>query len=191
MKKYFLILSLTVFASACLPTLHPLYKSKDLMVLDGLTGNWKMQSKDKPYLWNFTPNPDAKSEDDFKNLYRIQIIDKNDTVEYAGGILKLGASVYLDLYMPNFETKLPFAQSHIFPVHTIWKFEFHPDSILIKPFNSRWIRELVANNQVRIKHEQADAGTLITAGTDELQQFVKKYGEDDRAFDKPHNLIKE
>ncbi|NCP84409.1 MAG: hypothetical protein GW823_05840 [Bacteroidetes bacterium] len=191
MKKTTLISIALIFLSGCLPTLYPLYHGKDLIILSGLETTWIMKDDGKTYEWTFEVNPGAKDEDDFKNIYLMRIIQDTDTVEYAGGFLKLGTATYLDMYLPYFETKLPFAQSHLFPVHTIWKVEYNSDSLKILPFNSSWIRDMIENNQVRIKHEQADAGILITAGTDELQSFVKKYGEDSRAFDSAKILIKQ
>lgn len=191
MKKAIQLFFLLIITQACLPTLFPLYHSKDLLLIDGLTGSWSSSSEsDKGYTWFFEPNPGAKDDDEEKNLYMITIASQADTVFYAGGILKLGESYYLDLYLPDFKTELPMAKDHLYPVHTIWKFDFKPNQVEISPFNSEWIRNMIKNNQVRIKHEQTDKGILITAGTNELQTFVRKYGSDERAFDKPKKLIK-
>ena len=189
MKKLVQLLVLLFIANACLPTLHPLYHSKDLVLIEGLSKWWKMTTpSDKSYTWHFEPNPDAKEFEEYKNIYKVVIASESDTATYAGGILKLGENYYLDLYLVDFESDLPLANDHLYPVHSVWKFEFSATQIQIYPFNSSWIRDLIKNNQVRIKYEETVKGIIVTAGTDELQSFVKKYGSDERAFDNPKVL---
>lgn len=191
MKKLLPLILLIAIVQGCLPTLHPLYHPKDLLQIEGLTGNWVMNpTTAKSYKWHFEPNPDAKDDDEMKNIYFVNITSEKDSAVYAGGILKLDNTYYLDLYLVDFESDLPMIKDHLYPVHSVWKFDFKPDKIEIYPFNSSWIRDMVKNNQFQIKHEKTEKGLLITAATDELQAFVKKYGSDKRAFDKPSILNK-
>lgn len=176
--------------TACLPTIHPLYRAKDLIRFIQVETDWQLEEDAKSFVWSFIPNPGAGEDDDYKNLYQITIRSVTDTIEYAGGFIQLGEETYLDMYLPNFETQKPFAKNHLYPVHSIWKVELDENTLLIFPFNSKWMRDLIENNQVRIKHEKTEQGLLITASTDELQQFVKKYGTDSRAFDIPKKLTK-
>ncbi|TNE73235.1 hypothetical protein EP331_05060 [bacterium] len=177
---FFLIL---VALNGCLPTLHPLYHLKDLIYLPNLYGTWtETESKtSKSMIWNIMEVDEDSTKDEFK-LLRIQMIKDKDTLDYAAGVLRLGSNYYLDLYLPAFATDAPLFDQHMYPVHTIWKLGIYPDSLTISSFNSDWLRGLINDNLIRIKHEKTEKGVLITANTDELQQFVTKYGADERAF---------
>lgn len=180
-----LFFALFLLATGCLPTLHPLYQLKDLVFKPEFLGNWHEITKSDGMSWIVMRNDESDLLLPEANIYIIRMIQSSDTLDYAGGLIQLGEYYYLDLYLPNFETDAPMFYAHMYPVHTIWRFEIEDDSLIIRPFNSDWIRDLIQNNQIRIKNEKTDYGLLITAGTEELQAFVKKYGADERVYDKP------
>jgi hypothetical protein len=56
----------------------------------------------------------------------------------------------------------------------------------MRALNGDFVRDLIAKNKLRIRHEQQQlsAGSLLlTASTEELQQYVLKYGDVDDAFE--------
>jgi hypothetical protein len=57
--------------------------------------------------------------------------------------------------------------------------QYNSDSILLYWFAEEWLTELFEQNRIRIKHETIEFPNyerhLLTATTDELQKFIKKY----------------
>ena len=57
--------------------------------------------------------------------------------------------------------------------------QYNSDSILLYWFAEDWLTELFEENRIRIKHETIEYADftrqLLTASTDELQKFIKKY----------------
>ena len=85
------------------------------------------------------------------------------------------------------------ASWHHIPVHTLARVQYNSDSILLYWFAEEWLTELFEENRIRIKHETVESGDyarhVLTASTDDLQKFIKKYvngpkmaGEVNRVF---------
>jgi hypothetical protein len=70
------------------------------------------------------------------------------------------------------------------------KISFVNNNMMISFLNGDYIKELISSGRVRIKHEKEDlfGSCVITASSDELKQFLEKYGNDDRLYSK-NNLI--
>lgn len=195
-----------------IPSVHPLYEPDDLIIKEELTGKWKNKSGKTVYqvlslqdLKNNQPIRDSLDIGDdegfvkefvemgLHNIYLIfdndvLVTDKGDknTEAYLAGLLKLGDTFYLDLYKyPNFQDNFSY------PVHIFVKVEIKENSITIHEFREQWIKDLIKNRQIRIKHEVSFDNFLLTAPSQELKNFVRKYGNDPEAFrNDPETFIK-
>jgi hypothetical protein len=63
--------------------------------------------------------------------------------------------------------------------------QYNSDSILIYWFSEEWLTELFEMNRIRIKHESIEVSSdysrhVLTASTEELQKFIRKYANDPR-----------
>ncbi len=205
---------LTVFAAILLlltgcgiPSVHPLYESEDLIVREELTGKWKKENGNTTYqvynLQDLKHNQAVRDsleigEDDeliseleekgLGNIYLIADSDigDKDAEAYLAGLLKLDDNFYLDLYKyPNFQDNFSY------PVHIFVKVEIKESSITMHEFREQWIKDLIKNRQIRIKHEVSFENFLLTAPSQELKNFVRKYGNDPEAFrSDPETFIK-
>jgi hypothetical protein len=110
-----------------------------------------------------------------------------DSSYFFGSFAYLDDQFYLDLY-PFDLGSIDFTTSHYLPVHTFSKILVYEDSLSINLFKDSWIEEQITENRVRIKHEKTDDSILITAGTEELQKFIIKYGNMSEAYRDPINL---
>jgi hypothetical protein len=81
---------------------------------------------------------------------------------------------------------------HMIPTHSLAKVTRLVDNeVTIKWFNEEWLRKMFTENRIKISHEMImdpdpgkDEGMyLLTASTEELQGFIKKYGRDEEAYD--------
>ncbi|WP_395078365.1 hypothetical protein [Gracilimonas sp.] len=117
---------------------------------------------------------------------------------YIGMTGEIDGTYYLNLklFEVDLEVNSTFANSHRLNVNTFSKVQLQNDRLVIEPFASSWIRDLISNNQVRIKHERMysefddSSEILITASSDELHKFVSKYGNEENAYEDPIILEK-
>jgi hypothetical protein len=190
-KIIFSILFFSLFFSSCLiKSFNPFFHKEDVVFDDQLLGRWVDQDDN---LWSF-------------EKYKIENIQENEKKhpfyilnyrEEDGGIsrllttlFKLDDEYYLDFF-PDLETisDRELLAIHTLPVHSLAKLGFTEDGqVSIRWFNEEWLSELVEKNKTQIKHEviryDSDEGTIVlSASTDELQQFIRKHSNDPAAFD--------
>ena len=70
-----------------------------------------------------------------------------------------------------------------FPGHLLVKIEFGDKGISMHYIDPDYLESLFKNHQIRLKHEQNEQGAiLLTASTNELRQFLIKYGQEEDFF---------
>lgn len=202
---FLFILFTTVLSGCFLQAIHPLVTPQDSKLVNGLEGVWE---EDEGSRWYFINDPnnfriymgsddnpytedDPMSQGEAYFIFHVTTYDgKTDTTGFVGSTIELNGSQYLDMYFVNdkpFE-EYNLSDYHLFPVHTFSKISVSGDSLGIEFFESKWISEQLLNNRVRLKHERISSGSstvLITASTKELQQFVTKYGNVEKAYEDP------
>ncbi len=212
MKRVILPLIILISFSGCyLKSVHPLVSEEDSILVPGLEGTWLNGSE----LWVFAndarnvPNLDYArwdmeydSTEDAKlgaDMYLVFIADIENPDEepliLIGRVTKLNDLYFLDLsYDELFYTneQPSMIEAHRFPVHTFSKLSIEKEEgqLSIEFLASDWIKSLIEDNRVRIKHEKADDEILVTASTNDLRKFVEKYSDDEQAYEDPINLIR-
>ncbi len=224
MKSILHYITLSVFTilllTGCfLKSVHPLVTDKDAILLDGLEGRWE----DNDNRWTFIH--DTRNFEDLNNEIQFDYNNDNtegsisfedsgemegnsylvileefsdsriDSSFFFGHIGSFGGNYFMDLELIDVSVSTSFANSHLFPVHTFSKLSLVESELSIEFFKDSWIKELIENNRIRIKHEKvsnttSDNDILITASTEELQKFVTKYSNDEKAFDDPKTLTR-
>lgn len=198
-----------LFSGCYLNSVHPLVPVDQAELLEGLEGRWETEDQRWTFIHDPRNFPDFKSfsegydfEDNevledkiyfllFENLQDLS----SDTVYFLATVKKFGENHFLDLSLFDYEEGNSFKAAHLFPIHTFSKIRVTDQLLTVNFFEDSWVKELIMSNRVRIKHErttnQLAAGSseiLITASTNELQNFITKYGNDDQAFDDPIGL---
>ena len=197
MKKVSLIITITVllFLGSCIPSLFPLYFEKDLITNENLVGTWKEDGSLNT--WAFYPDEDKKSY----NLWFLEK-DNNNVDDGTPGTLgifethlfKLGNNYFFDFY-PGENQELEkeintLMTLHLIPAHTFAKVEISKDTIKIFQFDIEHLEDLLENGKIRIRHVRPDKDIILTATTEELQEFFIKYAEDKEAYTDPIILVK-
>jgi hypothetical protein len=201
MKRYQLSLLIVgfVFLQSCtIFSLHPLYHEEDLLMEPGLEGMWQdnedgdeyvyfEQLDDKMYLFRYMEEQDDDST-----------LSDMDTVSFEAGLLRVGDHYFLDLY-PYYERdkdeEADYLLANFIPTHSFLKIEWDQNKIVVYMFNYDRMKKLFEQNRIRIKHELIEEGKVtdyivITASTDDLQRFIRKYANDPEAFDDPGVFIR-
>lgn len=193
--------------SGCfLKSVHPLVSEDEAVELPGISGIWESEDErftfikegefDDVQLTNrfgnksslfITDSGDDSTDTDhpaYLVIYEDLSNEKPDSAYFFGSFIQLEQSYYLDLF-PFDVLNVDFFKSHLQPVHTFSKIKLNEDSLSIQLFQDEWIEEQIRDHKVRIKHEQLEEGILITASTNELQQFIIKYGDEPEAYRDP------
>lgn len=170
-----LLAILSIVASGCITSVHPLFTKRDLVFRPELIGSWKDKSGE---IMKF-------SEKD-SSYYSIRYISKEDTTQLIGRLGKLGDHYYLDITIdPNDKKINDVVGMYIFPVHIFFKVSLKHDQLVMNSFafSSNWLEKLIKEKRIRIKHEVENEQVLLTASTEDLQKFVIKYTNEPKAFD--------
>lgn len=96
---------------------------------------------------------------------------------YEGIRLKSGYSLFDNMHVEHGD----FAYNFI-PAHTFAKVGFKGENMVLTYFDADKIEDLIRKNRVRLKHEIVDDAIVITASTEELRSFLKKYGNDEDLY---------
>jgi hypothetical protein len=169
-------------------TIEPLHTSKfakDLKEWVGKTGEG---------LFAFTGDKE-KDSIFFTRAYAVSFEKHNVQYNMVAALMKIGGEFYMDIYpgvMHDGKQKEDHTDAYNFSYDytggfTVAKLELNGNSAMkLKFINGNFIKEQVGAGKMRLKHESnALFDTfIITASTQELQQFIEKYGNDERIYSK-------
>lgn len=188
MKKILsVVLTLAILMTACIPSLHPLYTDDVLVYNPDLLGKW---ADDQGGAWNFEASPDKKS-------YLLEFTDGTDesgeatAQQYEAHLIQLGDHYFLDFYPKSDELEDEFTLALVLATHSFARVDFGTPDIQIRLFDYEWLEQLFKERKIRMKHETLPDGEIIlTASSKELQGFVYKYAEEEKAYIDPVYLNK-
>src|SRR5690606_22301210 len=174
-----------VFLSACVPSLHPLFTPETTAFREDLLGMWKEDPQEEGS-WTFT-----KADE---NAYKVTIEEEGEPSVLEGRLVKLNDAYFLDLFPSGqalAEANLgDFYKATLIPGHLILKVVFGPklELYLLQPDG---LKEILAANSKALDHAYPQKDRLIiTAPTDELQDFIKKQSDTASLWGEPALLQK-
>lgn len=209
--KRITILALVLFTlSGCfLKSVHPLITEEQSELIPGLEGRWesedqrwtfindgnKFEGMDYMFRQSFEndsiqgtmeiTSDNVVSEKSYILIFENLQDPGNDTTYFFAKTGRINDDYYLDLVPIDDLEENAFLDAHMLMVHSFSRISIDDNRLKIEFFKDSWIKELIENNQVRIKHEKVDDDVLITASNEELRKFVEKYSSDEKAFDDP------
>ncbi len=169
-----------LFLSGCIPSIQSLYHDEDLVYKSELLGNWK---DDDGNFWNFKAGGEKSYDLTFYENPGI-INDTTTKGEFETHLVQLGDYYFLDLYPgENNQLEMPsLLIASLLPVHIFAKVDFIDNQVQVSFFDPGWLESLMEENRIRISYEKTEELFVLTASTDELQRFVVKYAETEKAF---------
>lgn len=207
MKKIILTTAfalLLIFLSSCLTTLHPIFTEKDLAYDPKLIGTWKTESqgnKGRAVITNLATENSLELPGNISSIkqkgYLISYQDENGATSerYIAFLARIGKHLYFD-YFPadkKEDQKIDeFFAVHFVKMHTSYRVEISNDgSFEISQLDGSYVKSLIDEKKIRISHEtDADDNTVITASTQELQQYLLKYGDEPSAYRSDKTIFK-
>lgn len=186
-----IFLFLVVVQGCIMMNVHPLYRSADDIVFDPwLVGRWSEKDDDKE-VWEFSAPKEGNTS------YLVTISENNEPREILEGCLvEIDGHQFMDLMPHDFEFNKKDAQTLLindlllFPTHTILQIRRSGDNLLMAFVEYEWITDQVEKGTFELPHEVEDDRVLITASSEKLREFVRRYAGDEKVFklDKFHRL---
>ncbi len=189
LKYLFVFLSIFLFSSCLVRTIHPLFKNDETVFEPKLIGKW--MNKDSSEIWEFSKyiSKDTSKE---QNLFRIQIVDSSeninkDTSIFLGMTGKLGKHLFLvkvidgDELVKKCQLGLKETNQLIF-TFIFYKVIFRNDSLCLAEMDKEWFNKNRNKFRIGTVPGDGDGYITITSKTKDLQKFVKKYANDKQAF---------
>jgi len=195
---------LLIFLSGCLHTLHPIFTEKDLAYNPKLIGTWKTEyqgNKGRAVITNLAAEGSLELPGNISSIkqngYLISYQDENGTISerYIAFLARIGKHLYFD-YFPadkKEDKKIDeFFAAHFVKIHTSYRVEISNDgSFELSQLDEGYVTKLIDEKKIRISHEtDADDNTVITASTQELQQYLLKYGDEPSAYRSDKTIFK-
>lgn len=181
MKKKTIIsmLALAALLPACIPSLHPLYTEDKLDFREEILGEWKNDKE----TWAF-----SRGEGKY---YELAFSDEDERAEFKVHLVRLGNHYFFDFY--NTENRCSnddgLAIAPLLATHSFAKVVFDKNDMKIYFFDIEWLEKLFEQRKIRIKHEIMEEDIIVlTAPTADLQEFARKYAEEEQAFMSPEHL---
>ncbi len=165
-----------LIASACVPSLHPLYTDADLFVDRRLIGAWVgVEDSKTPAAWKF-----ARSGDDG---YSLTHTAEGKTAQFSAHLVRLRDFVFLDIQPRQEQGKLnEMLEAHLIGAHTFSRIWVEDDHVRMRSLDEEWLKRMLREKKFLIAHEIINGRILLTASTATLQRFAIKYADDTLAF---------
>ena len=199
MKKVSIILGFTfllIFLSSCLRTLHPIFTIKDIVYEPTLLGTWKTENqgtKGSAIITNLAADNTIELTEKITAIkqkgYLITYRDEKgkQTEQYIAFLARIGKHLYFDYFPADKKSNKEgdaFFVSHFVKMHTSYRVDINKDGgFNISQLDEAYVTKLINEKKIRISNEKdADGNTIITASTNELQQYIIKYGDEPGAY---------
>jgi hypothetical protein len=178
-KVVFCLLAVVVLGSCLpsLPSLHPLYTDETLTFEEKLIGKWL----DGNTIWEF------KKEGE--KAYDMRVFDGKEGL-FKAHLVNLGDMMFLDIFPDGktLEDMQDLYKVHIVPAHTFMKIEQMDPNLVLRMMDPDEVSKLLENDPNLLKHERVDDGIVLTASTEQLQEFMLKYANEEGVFGDASNL---
>jgi hypothetical protein len=181
------VLTLVLLQGCLVKSLHPFFKDSDVVFKKELINNWKDQEGAR---WEILPVKESKVAYELRHY---QSGGEQPDEMFVAHLFNLHGQLYLDFFpIARDDSDAAMFDMHMLPTHTIARIESISDrEIQIRWLNEEWLQSLFDQNKIRISHEvvynpitqdRSNMGYVLTASTDEMQKFIIKYGDEDKAF---------
>jgi hypothetical protein len=170
-------------------TINPLFGEKDFIFQPGLAGTWVQKEENKEQgTWVF--------EQDGRHYNLTHTDEKGSKATFKVAAGRLGTNVFLNSMLedPMTGTNMnDFAAVHLVPTYTFIRLRKTAAGMTFAAMNLEWLSKLLEENPKSIAHVMRKVGEdkipLLTASTEDLQKFVTKYADDEKAFGNEIKLV--
>jgi hypothetical protein len=198
--KKILFYLLAGILGGCVPvmSLHPLFTEEKLVFENKLLGKWMDDPNSPKSTWEFKRIEDSKQKDGELNppkkpekAYKLILLNNEDNTKgsFYAHLVKLENRLFLDVY----PSRIPCAEPDpnedwllntffLIPGHSFVIIDSIEPQLKMRWTNQEELKKLLKEEPGAVKHELVEDGIILTASTEQLQQFVLKYADDERVF---------
>jgi hypothetical protein len=199
---------LTILMGGCLPvlSLHPLFTEENIVFEPKLLGRWVDDPNDPETAWLFQRS--EKSGEEYEKAYQLTFSDKDGKKGiFTAFLVKMDSKLFLDIFPTQFpsgkddfeDMNLPFNSFLFVPAHTFVIVDSIEPKLKMRLTDDDDMNELLKETPDAIEHTLVDDRLILTASTSQLQSFILKYADGQRAFtnevimlrQEPHEVKKE
>ena len=179
------VLALVLLQGCIVKSLHPFFKKENVVFRKELINTWTDQEGER---WEILPVKDGPAAYELKHY---KGGDQPDQI-FVAHLFKLDQQLYIDFFPISNDggDDAMMFNMHLMPTHSIARVEsLTENDVQIRWLNEKWLESLFSQNKIKISHEvvqdefdQEGRNYVLTASTDELQKFIVKFGNEDKAF---------
>ncbi|MES1218857.1 MAG: hypothetical protein ABUT20_25350 [Bacteroidota bacterium] len=211
MSKYIFLIALVISFSSCITSLNQIVTYDKVTTENRITGKWQQNDnsiytveelmKSSFYksittatVDNHEKNTGFDSKEDsllYSKSYVLSFTKSGYNYIMIASLMRMNNELYADFLpasaTPAFQAA-PAKSEELYSgyqaSHTVAKIIFHDSSLEIKFLNGNFIRSQMSKGSIAVKYEYDSLfnTSLITASPAELQQFLMKYGKDERLY---------
>jgi hypothetical protein len=177
------VLALVLLLAGCGPasSLFPLFDDKSLVFDEGLIGRWVVQGEGKQWIF--------KSSDSRTYDFTLTDFEKNINLRSETRLVRLGKFLFIDFASPDAEfkrpTEVPFPGV---PAHIFGRVWIEKDVVRLAMLDEDWVKNMAREKKLVPSYADTPDGVVLTASTEELQQFALEHAEDKEAFSDEYEL---
>jgi hypothetical protein len=184
------LIALAILMAGCVPTsVHPLYFKKDLIFIPELIGTWGNPADEEGDKLVF----EQAGDNSYKMSYYESKEESGEEASWASfeaHLIRLGDNFFLDVFPEEPELKNDFYNLHLVPTHSFMRVAVVGDTLKLGIFDYSWLENNLEDGKVNLKHETRDDLIVLTASTEELQEFVAKYAKAAFPYEKDNMLLR-
>lgn len=217
MKRIIITVFICLSLSACVTTLHQLVTYDNVITDERLVGKWKSDKQDftveQFYKSSFFKKYKKEIEEEigkkekagkgtgdsvlYSKLYLIEYIKNGIQYDLLGGLTRLNGQMFMNFspinssYVNNTDKDSSLDPGSSLSTCSIAKVKIiNSNTLKIDFLDGGFIYDQIKSGHLKIKNESDDLYEtfLITASTGELRQFLEKYGNDSRLYDKENSV---
>lgn len=176
------LLLAAVCLTACVTSLHPLYTNAELVEEPALVGLWADTSSKET--WSVSAAKDRS--------YRAVVFDGEKTAAYVVHLVRLGDSLFLDVYPDKSALSgLDAYGSNFLPAHSFFRVLEVKPRLKIAAISDDWIKATGKMDAgASLRHELVGNEVILTGSTEELQALLKQAVRDAKAFPSVDELVR-
>jgi hypothetical protein len=166
---------LIIFTGCLVTSIHPFYTENSIVFDATLMGQWTGENESESL--TFIRQGEKK--------YRMFLKEEKDTLEFKAILFKVQEYLFLDLY--PLSTQLDddtFSGMHYLPLHSILLVKQIAPTLQLSSFNHQWLQDQIQSDSLCIAHETVGDRIILTASSNELQQFIISHVQTEGAFER-------
>ncbi|MFN7120369.1 MAG: hypothetical protein ACK4TA_26520 [Saprospiraceae bacterium] len=191
--RWIVLILVAITLPGCIASLHPLYTKDTIAFRNELLGNWDEYESSGE--WKFEKLTNSNELPGYALTHNSMGLfsKESKSARYVARLVKLNEYYFLDItrWLSDEEQKILGDLSPVLPTHTFAKIEITKNKLTLHFFDNEWLEQLFEQQKIRIKHETLEDDVIVlTASSAELQKFVLKYVNEEKAYIDALVLIK-